>query len=183
MKKKKNSKTLIVLLVIVVILLGALELIEYYGKEKTRENLTGVKIDKITRIALSKSNDDQYISLKKEELGWFITSEKIQIPIENQQIEKIFQLLTEMKPIKKISSNNEDWEKHETTDEQSLRVTTYREKDILSDIFIGCTEKDETTGELITYVRVKGDQDIYSVKGNLHHEFEQNFFEQIFPIN
>lgn len=181
MKQKKNNKTLLILLVIVVILIGALELYERYGEIKMRENLTDVNLAKITRIALSNEKADQYISLRKEESGWFITADKVQIPVENQSVNAIHKLLKELRPIKIVSSNKEDWEKYGTTDEQGLRVTTYHEKEILSDIFIGKIEKNDIDTQLITYVRLKGDQEIYSVKGDLRKCFAQDFFEQIFP--
>lgn len=181
MKQKKSNKTLLILLLVVVVLIGALELFERYGGATIRKNLTDVNVSKITRIALSNECVDQYLSLRKEDSGWFITAEKVQIPIDDSSMEEILQLFKNMPPIKVVSDKQEDWETYETLDELGLRITAYRHKEILSDFFIGKVEYD-ASGEAVTYVRVQGDDEIYSVKGNIRKIFIQDFFEQVFPI-
>lgn len=181
MKQKKNNRLLLILLVIVTLLIVALEVYERLGTPKNRENLTGLNIEKITRIAVSDAKTGQYLSLRKEEIGWFITADKIQIPIENSSIEKILILMKDMKPVKKVSSDREDWATYETSDESGLRITAYNVKDILTDFFIGKVEVNEETGLQTTYVRVQKDDDIYAVKGDMKAVFTQDFFEQIFP--
>lgn len=181
MRQKKNNTTLLILLLIVIVLIGALELYERYGGGKLRNNLTDVKIAKITRIALSKAQADQYISLRNEQSGWFITADKVQIPVSDSSLEKMYQLLETMQPLKVVSSKSADWEEFETVDALSLRVTAYNEKEILSDLFIGKCEKDDTTGETVTFVRVRGEDEIYAVKGDVRKVFEQDFFKQVFP--
>lgn len=182
MKQKNNNRLLLVLLAIVAMLIIALEIYERSSADKNRENLTGINIEKITRIAMSNAKADQCFSLRKEEIGWFITADKIQIPIENQSIEKVLLLLKEMKPIKKVSSKKEDWAIYETIDESGLRITAYNAKDILVDFFIGKVEKDEETGLLTTYVRLQGDVDTYAVNGDVKAVMTQDFFGQIFPL-
>ncbi|MDD4848264.1 MAG: DUF4340 domain-containing protein [Bacteroidales bacterium] len=181
MKKKKNNHFLWILLAVVVVLIAALEIYERYGDQGMTKNVTNVNTEKITRIALSNAKNDQYLSLRKEESGLFITSEKIQIPIEDDRIQPLMLLLTKMTPIERVSTNSEDNEQFETMDEMGLRVTAYHNKEILTDFFIGKTMENENH-QMMTYVRQQGTNDIYKVQGDLRTTFAQNFLSKFFLL-
>ncbi|MFC2087133.1 DUF4340 domain-containing protein [Bacteroidota bacterium] len=183
MFKKLNTRTLgiafIVLLVIVVLLTVS---DRKKGERTFKSVLVEFKEDEISSIEIVNRNDleNKLVFKKSTDENWRIKKGNEEYNADTKRVENLITELLRIEPERVAATKKEGWKEFEVTDSLATRVVMFDDNKPVSDIYIGKfsyqnpTNPYERQGKMTSYVRLKGDNNVYAVNGFLRMTFSSD---------
>ncbi|MGA9293047.1 MAG: DUF4340 domain-containing protein [Ignavibacteriaceae bacterium] len=174
MFNKISSKALAV---IFVVLLGLAAIYIYFDSSREersfKRDIVNIDTSKVTSISIyPKANNHKEIKIFKEGNNWEVQlTDNNTVPAENS---KIINLITQLSGIKANSVAAQDeskWSEFKV-DTSGTRVKVFEGNDNALDIIIGKFSYQQPR-TMMTYVRVKGDKNVYETNGFLEFSVNQ----------
>jgi hypothetical protein len=174
MFNKISSKALTV--IFVVLLIAAAAYIYFDSSREERSFTTDiVNIDtaKVTSISIyPKANNHKEIKIFKQGKDWELQlTNNITVPAENSKIKNLIYQLSKIKANSVAAQNESKWSEYKV-DTSGTRVKIFEGNDNTLDIVIGKFAYQQPR-TMMTYVRVKGDKNVYETNGFLEFSFNQ----------
>jgi hypothetical protein len=179
MFKKLNPLILIGLLVVLLI---AVVLILQMDARKQKgsflDELINADSQKTTSIVVvPKGIAEDAITLEKNEDRWVVGSHGKMYQANREHIARIFESLSPMIPEQLVSRSKESWPEYEIEDVSGTRVKIYEGKSLSGDFTYGKLSfqqqmmQGQQRPKISTFVRLQGQDDVYSVDGFLGSAF------------
>ena len=173
MLKMSNTK-LLVLLVVLIAIVGAVFFIDSRrGEGNFKQDIILVDTAQISKITMfPKSKKGEQVRLVKEGGVWVVQlRDNRKAKVDNTQVSQIFDALTDMKATMLASRTPDKWAEYEVDTTGTRVVITEGNED--KEIIIGKMNFKQGTRSMETYVRVKGEDDVYLVPGFLDPMFNK----------
>ncbi len=179
MFKKINIKTLVIVFALLLGILVITELMESKkGERSFKDYILSFDEGKITSIAISNPKGGQGVYLeKKNEGSWTVAKGEEEYTADSDRVGQLLQSLQELKPRRVAATRKEKWEDFEVTDSAAVKVNLKKEGKTAGELYIGKFSYKQPSnpyqrqGDMISYVRVGGEKEIYAVSGFLKMNF------------
>lgn len=175
MLKRMKNKT--ILLLFLLLFSGFLITQFAYERQIKDFHTTLIQIPEkdITALLLYPLKDKQEeFSLNKDGGKWGVTKGNVIAKANKKLVNKIIKALTNVDTQNLVSQQAADWKDYGVDDTKGSRVKVLTNKTLLKDFIIGKTGRD-TNYQIITYVRLSAEEEIYAVLGDLNEPFNQSF--------
>jgi hypothetical protein len=182
MSSKFNNKSLTIILVI---LIGLFAFYQFYRKariEKTiKTELVSFDTTKITKILLYPMAEKRAeITFTKDGKFWKVNKDKVTCDAEPNAIKSLITQLLSIKSQRLASRSKEKWAEYLLTDSTSTRVKVYENNKLKTDILFGKFTYKQDRSQYggvsgTSFVRLKGEDEIYAVDGFVVFSFNQEF--------
>lgn len=180
MYKKMSTTKLAIIFVILLVIVFAVNFFNGESKQNTFKsiivNVDTSKVSKITIYPKDKSKNS--VTLIKDSKGWNINDNGKTISADLNAIMGMLATLQEIKPTRVAAMNKDKWTDYEVTDSAAVRVTASdANNNILCDLYIGKFSYQQPKnpyqrqGTMSTYVRLKGEDEVYCTEGFLSMTF------------
>jgi multisubunit Na+/H+ antiporter MnhF subunit len=187
MSKKYDNKILLYILLALLLIFGAITLY----RTKVTDNTLNPEIVKIDTTNVNKivlfpiSENRKEIKFYKEGKSWKISNGKITSEPESNITQNLLGILNELKVKSLVSRSKSKWTEYQLTDSTATRVKVYEKDELVLDLMVGKFIYQQGNnqyggmygggGSGISYIRLYGENDIYSVDGFLTFTFNQQF--------
>jgi Domain of unknown function (DUF4340) len=174
MFNKISSKTLTIIFVVLVILAAIYIYYDSSHEERSfRRDIVSIDTSKVTSISIyPKANNHKEIKIYKEGRNWVVQlTNSNSVPAENSKIINMINQLSEIKAISVAAQDENKWNEYKV-DSSGTRVKVFEGNDIALDITLGKFSYQQPR-TMMTYVRVKGDKNVYETNGFLEFSFNQ----------
>ena len=174
MFNKISSKTLAVIFVVLLVLAGFYIYFDSSREERSfRTDIVNIDTSKITSISIyPKANNHKEIKILKEGNAWEVQlTNNNAVPAENSKIKNLINQLSKIKANSVAAQNESKWSEYKV-DTSGTRVKVFEGNDNTLDITIGKFSYQQPR-TMMTYVRVKGDKNVYETNGFLEFSFNQ----------
>ena len=145
-----------------------------HGERSFRKNLVSIDTSKVTQISLyPKSVNHNEVKIFKSGNKWKVELNKGQTAdIPENKIRSLFSELLSIKPLGVAASGKENWKNYQV-DTAGTRVKVYQGSDKVLNLIVGkfAFERPRT---MLSYVRVNGDDNVYTTNGFLSYMFNHN---------
>ncbi len=179
--KNKQNKYLVGLLIIITAVLIADLLVNKQQSGNFKDTLVQTDSAQIAEITFYPKTEKNKITLKKENDTWFVISAKGKYKADKDKIAAIIHTLLDLHPVQAVGNTKKDWVEYGTVDTNSINVIVRnRRGKTLAHLYIGRIESSmqpqgypygNMQRQYSTYVRVKGDPNVYLVPKLLAIEF------------
>ena len=174
MFNKISSKTLAVIFVVLLVLAAVYI---YFGSSREersfKTDIVNIDTAKVTSISIyPKANDHKEIKIFKEGKDWELQlTNNNTVPAENSKIKNLIFQLSKIKANSVAAQDESKWSEFKV-DTSGTRVKIFEGNDNTLDIVIGKFAYQQPR-TMMTYVRVKGDKNVYETNGFLEFSFNQ----------
>ncbi len=166
----KRNKTLVIILAVLLIVLGIDQLNYEHKQNKTfKDKLLNIDSAKVAQILIyPKNQTNNKIQLIKQDNHWFVVDSTGKHPADMDKINEIFDLLLDLRPTQVLGNDKKAWQQYGVTDTSATHIVlkNSRNKEI-AHLYIGEIKPSETryhaSPQVATYVRVKGDKNVYLI--------------------
>lgn len=188
MARRFNNKTL---LVVFAVLAAAFLAVKFFGKRSAGGNFPEYVVNMDTtgvdRILMNpKAEKGATLEFSKVGGSWRIKKEEKNIPAAEGVAENIIFQISNLKPTRLATRNEENWSQYDLTDSLGTRVRIYRGEDLLADVMVGKISYKQLPGPQgqfggqpnITgnsFVRLTDGKEVYTVTGFLGITFNRDF--------
>ncbi len=188
MARRFNNKTL---LVVFAVLAAAFLAVKFFGKRSAGGNFPEYVVNMDTagvdRILMNpKAEKGATLEFSKVGGSWRIKKEEKNIPAAEGVAENIIFQISNLKPTRLATRNEENWSQYDLTDSLGTRVRIYRDEDLLADVMVGKISYKQLPGPQgqfggqpnITgnsFVRLTDGKEVYTVTGFLGITFNRDF--------
>ncbi len=175
MFNKLSTKTLISLFVVLLIIVVIFIYEDNKNGEKSfRTNLVDIDTSSVTSIQIyPPATQHKEVKLFKEAKGWKVQlADNKTAEIPHNKVESLFRELLSIKASSLASTEKSQWKEFKV-DSSGTEVKVFDGDNNVSDLVIGKIQF-ERPRNMTTYVRVKGDNNVYSVDGFLTYAFNHN---------
>lgn len=175
MFKKISSQKLLIIFVILLVLAAIFIYIDSTSEVRTfKKNIVDIDTAKVTSISIyPKSTNHKEVRLFKQGNNWMVQLENNKTaPAEESKLKN---LLTQLAGIKTSSVAGQDeskWAEYQV-DTSGTRVKIFEGSDNTLDIILGKFSYQQQTRSMSTFVRVRGDDNIYEVANFMGFSFNQ----------
>ncbi len=140
------------------------------------ENLTEVDSSKVTELIVFPGKDrGTEIHLSRSGKDWVLKTGDRTGHLEQGRGNTSLQSLMNLKPQRVLTKRKEKWNEFGVGDSTGTRVKVIEGNSVQSDVWIGRTGFSQSTGGGYTYVRLNGENEVYSVDGFLEGQFNLGF--------
>lgn len=179
MFNKLSTKTLISLFVVLLIIVAIFIYEDNKNGEKSfRTDLVDIDTTSVTSIQLyPPATKYKEVKIFKKGKGWKVQlADNKTADVPHNKIQSLFHELLSIKANSLAATDKSQWKEYKV-DSSGTEVKVFDGDDNVSDLIIGKIQF-ERPRNMTTYVRVKGDNNVYSVEGFLSYAFnhDQNYF-------
>ncbi|MEJ2614146.1 MAG: DUF4340 domain-containing protein [Ignavibacteriaceae bacterium] len=174
MFNKISSKALAVIFVVLLVLSAVYIYFDSSREERSfRTDIVNIDTAKVTSISIyPKANNHKEIKIFKEGNNWEVQlTNNNTVPAENSKITNLIYQLSKIKANSVAAQDESKWSEFKV-DTSGTRVKIFEGKDNTLDIVIGKFAYHQPR-TMMTYVRVKGDKNVYETNGFLEFSFNQ----------
>ncbi len=174
MFNKISSKALAVIFVILLVLAAVYIYFDSSREERSfRTDIVNIDTAKVTSLSIyPKANNHKEIKIFKEGKNWEIQLKNNNtVPAENSKIKNLIYQLSKIKANSVAAQDESKWSEFKV-DTSGTRVKVFEGNDNALDIIIGKFAYQQPR-TMMTYVRVKGDKNVYETNGFLEFTFNQ----------
>ncbi len=179
MFRKVNSKILLGVLVVLLLIVILLNYKDKNHEERTfRKELVKVDSSMVTALYLYPSSlDQEEIIISRIGQKWELISGDKRANADQKLIKNMMGQLLLIVPKSVAATSNEKWEKFEVSDSSSTKVIVFENGEPTTTLFIGKFSYNETTRSTTTYIRLKGDDEVYSIESMMGYIFNRGFLQ------
>ncbi len=166
----KRNKTLVIILAVLLIILGIDQLTYEHNQNKAfKDKLLSFDSSKVAQILIYPKNQTvNKIQLVKQNNQWFVVDSTGKHPADMDKINKIFDLLLHLRPTQVLGNDKKAWKQYGVTDTSATHIVLKNNKNKeIAHLYTGEIKPSEaryhTSPEVATYVRVKGDKNVYLI--------------------
>jgi hypothetical protein len=134
-------------------------------------NLAPVDTAKITAIYIKPKNSDDEIKLERQDKQWGIIYKGKNIKPDGQYITSMLNELSKIEVEHIVSSDKNDWPLYDVSDSASVKVRVEQKGKTVANLVIGRYSFEQRMQKISTYVRINGEDEVYSVQGFLSMTF------------
>ena len=179
MFNKISSKTLIIIFVVLFVFAAIYIYYDSTHEERSfRKDIVNIDTSKVTSISIyPKATNHKEVKIFKEGKNWLVQlSNNNSVPAENSKVKNLLNQLSEIKANSVAAQDEGKWSEFKV-DTSGTRVEVFEGNDNTLDITLGKFSYQQPRS-MATYVRVKGDKNVYEVNGFLEFTFNQkpNYF-------
>lgn len=182
MFRKFNSKTLFIVFAALLTLLLISKFFEQKQGERTFKSDL-VDIDSATALSINSiliyPQAENHAELKLTNTGagkWQIQKGDIQARADSNSVKNLLLNITRLKSQQLVSNDKNNWKDFSVNDSLGTRVKILdKENEPLADVVIGRFSFNQNTRKGSTYVRIYGEDEVYSVEGFLSMSINQKF--------
>jgi hypothetical protein len=174
---KKSNITIIIGIIVLFFLLSC--------RNKISEIKTDLSIKDTSVIDeirfYPKEENSQEIRLKKKEIGWTVSKDKITGRADKKVVSSILEAISNLKVLEIMTKKKEPKDEFKTNDTAAIRVIIFSKDGELLNFYVGRAyfkqNKSEDGGGVsgMNCVRLNGDETVYKVPGFLTFLFNQTF--------
>lgn len=171
-----NNKTLLIVFLGLLALYGLNRL--FSGKRDSNFNSELIKVDTatVTSIVVSLHEPEpQEISLKKEEGGWIVSNGHQSAKAMPEAITSVLTNLSLVRTQQIAASSADLWSAYEVGEGQGVGVKVYKGSQLKEDFIVGKFDFNPETRSGKCYVRLNGQNEVYSIDGFELLSFKQGF--------
>jgi hypothetical protein len=186
MFKNISSKNLLIIFVILLVI--AVFFIYYDSSHEVRtfkKDIVNIDTSAVTAISIyPKTTNHKEVRLFKEGNYWEVRLENNKsAPAEESKIKNLLNQLVELKANSVAAQEESKWDEYQV-DSTGTRVKVFEGNDNTLDIILGKFSYRQPRS-MASYVRVKGDENVYEVNGFLEFAFNQkpNYFRNSTIVN
>jgi hypothetical protein len=181
--KKLNNKILIIVLVALVAIYGLSRMFRASSRESNLpKELVALDTAAITEIKIFTAKEfNKEIRLVKEGKNWTVKSDNKSANVEQGSVNSSVGQFVHLKPIRLVTKKKTKWKEYSVGD-SSTQVKFMNGSKVLADIRIGRVQFDMQPGQqqfnpnsISTYVRLSGEDEVYSVEGFLESTFNKSY--------
>ncbi len=167
----KRNKNLLIILAVLLVILGVDEAMSVRQSKKSfKDILITADSSQIAYVEFyPKNNTEKKIILQRKDNKWYVTSQKGTFDADMDKVREILETLTDLRPEQVMGNSKKTWETYGVTDTSALNVIVKnkRGKEI-AHLYLGQirAEGQNAPGsqqKLATYIRMKGDNNVYMV--------------------
>jgi hypothetical protein len=186
MFNKISSKTLTIIFVVLLVLAAIYIYYDSSHEERSfKRDIVNIDTSKVTSISIfPKATNHKEVKIFKEGKNWRVQlPNNNSVPADNSKIKSMLIQLSEIKANSVAAQDESKW-KELQVDSSGTRVKVYEGNDNTLDIVLGKFAYQQPR-TMLTYVRVKGDNDVYEINGFLEFSFNQkpDFFRNNTLVN
>ena len=174
MFNKISSKTLAVIFVVLLVLAAIYIYYDSSREERSfKRDIVNIDTAKVTSLSIyPKANNHKEVKIFKQGNNWEVQlTNNNSVPAENTKIKNIIYQLSEIKANGVAAQDESKWSEFKV-DTSGTRVKVFEGNDNILDIIIGKFSYQQPR-TMVTYVRVKGDKNVYETNGFLEFSFNQ----------
>jgi hypothetical protein len=171
-----------VLLAILLVLAVAVVLILRMDARKQQgsvvRQLVNADISKTTHVVIiPEGMPENAITIQKEDGGWMVGAGGESFRANHELLDQMFMVMSPMVPRQLVSRNPDNWNEYEVSDELGTRVKVYQGKKLSDEFIVGGYQlqqqmiQGQQRPSVSTYVRLAGQEDVYTVSGFLTSVF------------
>lgn len=181
--KKLNNKILVGVLAV---LAGVFVLSRVFRASSREGNLPkeliSVDTAQVTEIKIyPKTENFKEVRLVREGKAWNVKMERKSSGTDQGSAARAMGLLTHLKPMRLVAKKKDKWKEFNVTD-SSTQVKMMKGNEVLADLRIGKIGFNQQAGQqqfgrssVFTYVRMNGEDEVYSVEGFLQTAFDRSY--------
>jgi hypothetical protein len=175
MYRKTNIKTLAIVFGILLVLVVLVEMIDIRKGSRTfKKVLIEVNADEITGLELQpKAANGKIIKLVRDNDIWQLESEGRKYNADQNIAGNLIDELNGLKPQSVAAKGKDRWKQYEVTDSLGTHVKLLSGADVLADLIVGKFSYSQPNN-MTSYLRLIGDDEVYSVNGLLGMSFNRN---------
>ena len=175
MYRKTNIKTLAIVFGILLVLVVMVEMIDIRKGSRTfKKVLIEVNADEITGLELQpKTANGKTIKLVRDNDIWQLESEGRKYNADQNIAGNLIDELNGLKPQSVAAKGKDRWKQYEVTDSLGTHVKLLSGADVLADLIVGKFSYSQPNN-MTSYLRLIGDDEVYSVNGLLGMSFNRN---------
>jgi hypothetical protein len=174
--KKLNNKILLGALVVLAAIFVVARLFRAPGLESnTRKELVRVDTGAVSQVRVATATGE--IALQKKSTGWTVNSQGETFEADAATVKILLQQIMSMRAERMVSRKKEKWGTFKV-DSTATRVYIYQDGDLKADVYVGKTGFAQGGGSAYgggayTYVRLAGEDEVYTVNGFLESTFNR----------
>ena len=175
MYRKISIKTLGIIFGILLILVVLVEFMDIRKGSRTfKKVLVEVNADDVDAIELQpKAASGSTIKLVRENDAWQVESEGKKYNADQSVAGNLISELNKLKPESVVATGKDRWKQYEVTDSLGTHVKLLKGADVLADVIIGKFTYSQPNN-MTSYLRLTGENNVYSVNGMLGMTFNRN---------
>jgi Domain of unknown function (DUF4340) len=186
MFNKLSPKTLAVIFVVLFVVAAFYVYYDSSHEERSfKSDIVNIDTAKITSIYIyPKATNHKEVKIFKEGKYWQVMlSNNKSVPADQGKIKNMINQLNEIKANSVAAQQESKWKEYKV-DSSGTRVKVYEGGDNTLDLILGKLSYQQPR-TMTTFVRVKGDQDVYEINGFLEFTFNQkpNYFRNNIVVN
>ena len=175
MFNKISSKVLTIIFVVLLIFAAIYIYYDSSHEERSfRSDIVNIDTAKVTSISIyPKAANHKEVKIFKEGKNWQVQlANNNSVPAENSKIINLLNQLSEIKANSVAAQDESKWAEFKV-DSSGTRVKVFEGNNNSLDIIIGKFSYQQQPRSMTTFVRVKGDKNVYEVNGFLEFSFNQ----------
>lgn len=175
MYRKISIKTLGIIFGILLVLVVLVEMVDIRKGSRTfKKVLIEVNADEISGLELQpKAANGNIIKLIRENNTWQLESDGKKYNADQSVAGNLIDELNGLKPQSVAAKGKNRWKQYEVTDSLGTRVKLLNGADVVADLIVGKFSYSEPN-IMTSYLRLAGEDEVYSVSGMLGMSFNRN---------
>jgi hypothetical protein len=172
MYKKLNFKTLLILFsILLTLVLITLYVNKQNGERNFNSNIVNVDTAKISAIYIKPINSPNETKISRNGNSWTFLQNGKNIRTDKQAIMGMIIELSNIKAERVAATEKSEWETYKVTDSTATRVRVEEGGKITADFMVGKFSYQQNPQKFSTYVRLTGEDEVYSVPGYMSMTF------------
>ena len=167
-----------VLIIIIVVLAGIYLGKKFIGKNTERnfkEELVAIDTASVDKIVIKPKISPDELIFEKSDDRWRLKSGELSDDADQGMVKGMLNNMLSMKPERLVGVSSEKWQQYEVNDSLGIEVKAFSGDKLLTDFIVGKFNFHQATRAMSTFVRLKGEEEVYSVEGFLSSNFNQQF--------
>jgi hypothetical protein len=174
-----NNKTL---LLILLALAGIYALSRVFSGQREgtfKTELIQVDTNAVASIAINPPGEERpAFTLKKEEGQWLVTQHELTVKADQRAVQELLAALALIKTQYIAAKGQSEWAAYEVSEELGHRIQVYNKSGkVLEDFILGKLDMNPQQQSITTFIRLKGQNEIYAVDGMLSMSLGRGFEE------
>jgi hypothetical protein len=173
------KKLSIIIAVLIVVLIG-ININSKHNERSFKKYVIQVDTANVTQIIIKPQNKKKIIINKKNNL-WRMAIDNKEVATDKASIMDMLSQIVKLKTKSIVATSNEKWDKYEVSDSTGINVIIKSNKKELADFIIGKFSYKQLKSQnpyqpnmqMLSYVRTRDDNNVYSVDGYLNVTFNK----------
>jgi hypothetical protein len=173
------KKLSIIIAVLIVVLIG-ININSKHNERSFKKYVIQVDTANVTQIIIKPQNKKEIIINKKNNL-WRMAIDNKEVATDKASIMDMLSQIVKLKTKSIVATSNEKWDKYEVSDSTGINVIIKSNKKELADFIIGKFSYKQLKSQnpyqpnmqMLSYVRTRDDNNVYSVDGYLNVTFNK----------
>jgi hypothetical protein len=172
MFRKINFKWMLISFSILLLLVILTHFLKNRGSERNfNSNLVTIDTAKISNIYIKTKISKDEVRITRSGNKWFVVSNGKNMRTDKQAIDAMLGELANIKAERLAASDKNEWGTFEVTDSAGIKVRVEEGGSITANLIIGKFSYQQNPQKFSTYVRLNGQNEVYSVPGFLSMTF------------